>query len=150
MPEHPRSTLNLLHIVTWRSDYKWGFGLEIRFIDHFNTRLVTTLTYSANTNFHTLQITTAHAKYFRSSSTSHFSATNLNNEDSSTTPTKSSFHRFLYNWLKLYTNWLCYNWLASKHVSVIIFRLEQTENTAVTLFLKWLRGNVFVCEGVNQ
>jgi hypothetical protein len=33
-----------------------------RFIDHFNTRLVTTLNYSAITNLHTLQITRPHVK----------------------------------------------------------------------------------------
>jgi hypothetical protein len=31
------------------------FGLEIGFIDHFHTRLVITLNYSAITDFHTLQ-----------------------------------------------------------------------------------------------
>jgi hypothetical protein len=150
MPEHLRSTLNLFHIVTWRSDYKWGFGLEIRFIYHFNTRLVTTLTYSVIPNFHTLQITTAHTKYFQSSSTSHFLSKDLNNGDSSTTSTKSSLHGLPYNWLKLFANWLCYNWLTSRPVSVITSRLGQTENTGVILLLKCFHGNVFVCEGVTQ
>jgi hypothetical protein len=36
------------------SDYRRGFGLDIGFIDHFNTRLVTTLNYSAIADFHTL------------------------------------------------------------------------------------------------
>jgi hypothetical protein len=45
---------------------KWGFGLEIGFIDHFNTWLVTTLNYSTITDLHNLQITTAHAKSFQS------------------------------------------------------------------------------------
>jgi hypothetical protein len=45
----------------------WGdsgrdFGFDIGFIDHFNTQLVITLNYSAIANFHTLQITRAHAK----------------------------------------------------------------------------------------
>jgi hypothetical protein len=35
-----------------------------RFIDHFNTRLVTTLNYSAIANLLTLKIATAHAKSF--------------------------------------------------------------------------------------
>jgi hypothetical protein len=43
-----------------------GFGLEIGFIDHFNTRLVTTLNYNAFADLHTLQITTARAKSFQS------------------------------------------------------------------------------------
>jgi hypothetical protein len=34
-----------------------GFGLTTRFIDHFNTRLVTTSNYSAIANLHTLQFT---------------------------------------------------------------------------------------------
>jgi hypothetical protein len=47
------------------SDYRRGFGLEIGFIDHINTRLVTTINYSTIAYLHTLQITTAHAKSFQ-------------------------------------------------------------------------------------
>jgi hypothetical protein len=36
--------------------------LEIGFIDHFNTHLVTTLKYSVIADLHTLQIITAHTK----------------------------------------------------------------------------------------
>jgi hypothetical protein len=43
-----------------------GFGLEIGFIDHFNTRLVTALNYGAIGDLHSLQITTAHTKSFQS------------------------------------------------------------------------------------
>jgi hypothetical protein len=50
------------NIVTLRSEYRGGFGLEIGFNDQFNTRLLTTLNYSAIPNLHTLQITAAHAK----------------------------------------------------------------------------------------
>jgi hypothetical protein len=50
------------HIVTCMSDYRRGFGLEVVFIDHFNTEPVITLNYSAIANFHSFQITTAHAK----------------------------------------------------------------------------------------
>jgi hypothetical protein len=39
------------------SDSRWGFGLEIGFIDHFNARLVTALNYGAIVDLHTLQIT---------------------------------------------------------------------------------------------
>jgi ethanolamine utilization microcompartment shell protein EutS len=42
-----------------------GFELVIGFIDHFNTRLVTTLNYSAIADLQNLQISTAHAKYFQ-------------------------------------------------------------------------------------
>jgi hypothetical protein len=41
-------------------DYRRGFGLDIVFIDHFTPRLGTTSNYSAISDFHTLQITTAH------------------------------------------------------------------------------------------
>jgi hypothetical protein len=42
-----------------------GFGLEVGFIDHFNTWLVTAPNYSAITDVHTLQISTAHTKSFQ-------------------------------------------------------------------------------------
>jgi hypothetical protein len=47
-------------------DYRRGFGLEIGFIDHFNTWLVTTNNYSAIAEFLDLQITIADAKPFQS------------------------------------------------------------------------------------
>jgi hypothetical protein len=76
-----------------KSDSRRGFGLEARFIDHFNTRLVTTLNYSVIANFHTSQITAAHTKSFMSAVTYRFPVTVLNNGDSSTLPIKSPFHR---------------------------------------------------------
>jgi hypothetical protein len=60
-----------------------GFGFVTRFIDRFNTRLVTTFNYSAITCIHTLQITRAHAKSSQFAVTSRFLVTNLNNGDSS-------------------------------------------------------------------
>jgi hypothetical protein len=48
------------NIVTCMSDSLWGFGLEIGFIDHFNTHLVTTLNYGTIADLRTLQITRAH------------------------------------------------------------------------------------------
>jgi hypothetical protein len=39
-------------------------GVWIGFVDHFNTRLVTTLNYSAIADLHILKITRAHAKSF--------------------------------------------------------------------------------------
>jgi hypothetical protein len=53
-----------IYIFTCMSEYTRGFGLENRFIDHFNTRLVTTLNNSALVNLQTLQISTAYAKFF--------------------------------------------------------------------------------------
>jgi hypothetical protein len=47
------------------SDYRRGFEFENECIDHFNTRLVTTLNYSAFADFHSSQIIAAHAKYFQ-------------------------------------------------------------------------------------
>jgi hypothetical protein len=43
-----------------------AFGLEIGFIDHFNTLLATTLIYSAISDLHILQITAGHAKSLQS------------------------------------------------------------------------------------
>jgi hypothetical protein len=51
-------------IVTCICDYRRAFGLEIGFIDHFTTRLVTTSNYSSSADLHTLQITIAYAKSF--------------------------------------------------------------------------------------
>jgi hypothetical protein len=48
--------------VTCMSDYRWGIGFETGFTDHL--QVVTTSNYNTVTNFHTLQITTAHAKSF--------------------------------------------------------------------------------------
>jgi hypothetical protein len=47
------------------SDYRRNFGLDIRFIDHFNTRFVITLNYSVIANLHTLQMTTEPAKFLQ-------------------------------------------------------------------------------------
>jgi hypothetical protein len=43
-----------------------GVELEIGFTDHFNTRLVNTLNYSAIANLHNLQISTAYIKSIQS------------------------------------------------------------------------------------
>jgi hypothetical protein len=51
-----------VYIVTITGDYRRGFG----FIDQFNTRLVTTLNYSAIAKLDTLRIITVHAKSFTS------------------------------------------------------------------------------------
>jgi hypothetical protein len=41
-------------------DYRRGFGLNIEFIDYFNTQLVIPLNHSAIVNFHTLNNSLAH------------------------------------------------------------------------------------------
>jgi hypothetical protein len=66
------------------SDYRRGFGVGILFIDHFNTRHVTTFNYGAIANLHTLQITRAHTKFFQAWSvfTSRFPVTASNSGDS--------------------------------------------------------------------
>jgi hypothetical protein len=45
------------------SDSRRGFGLDIGFTDHL--QVVTTNNYSTIANFHTLQVTAAHAKSFQ-------------------------------------------------------------------------------------
>jgi hypothetical protein len=42
------------------SDSRRNLGLDIEFIDHFNTQLVITLNYRAIADLHTLQITVTH------------------------------------------------------------------------------------------
>jgi hypothetical protein len=64
------------------SDSRRGFGVEIRFIDHFN---------SAVAALHTLRITTAHAKSFQCAFISRFPVTDLNNGDSLTAQTTVQF-----------------------------------------------------------
>jgi hypothetical protein len=83
-----------MYSLTCMRDYRRGFGSEIRFIEHFNKRPVTTLNYSAIANFHTLKNTTAQAKAFQygAVSTSRSLITASNSADSSTAPTKSSLH----------------------------------------------------------
>jgi hypothetical protein len=49
-------------------NYRQGFGLETGFIDPLQD--VTASNYNTVTNFHTLQITAAHAKPFQSAVTS--------------------------------------------------------------------------------
>jgi hypothetical protein len=110
-----------------KSDYRWGFELEIGFIDHLNTRFVNTLSYSSIADFHTLQITTAHAKSFQSAlvSTSHSLVRASDSTYSSASVLKSSL-----NGGSLPTE------LTSKHVLVIRSQLRPTENAALLLFLK--------------
>jgi hypothetical protein len=66
------------------SDYRRGFGLDIGFIDHFNTQLVITLNYNAIAKLYNSQTTTAPAKPFQACcvSTSRFLVTASNTRDS--------------------------------------------------------------------
>jgi hypothetical protein len=67
-------------------------GLDIGFIDHFNTQLM--LNYSAIANFHTLQITSVHAKSFPACCvfTTRFLVMAYNNGYSSASGLKSSLN----------------------------------------------------------
>jgi hypothetical protein len=47
--------MTTFNIVTYLSEYRRGFGMDIGFIDHFNTQLVITFNYSTIANFHTLE-----------------------------------------------------------------------------------------------
>jgi hypothetical protein len=63
----PFSQLFLLcnmYIVMYTSDSGRGFGVNIGFIDHFNTQLIITFNYSTIPDFHTSLFTRAHAKTF--------------------------------------------------------------------------------------
>jgi hypothetical protein len=76
------------------SDYRRDIGLEIALIDPLH--IVTTSNCNTITNFHTLQITTAHAESFKSAVTSHFPVTDRNSGDSSAyvlNCIRSSLHR---------------------------------------------------------
>jgi hypothetical protein len=105
--------------VTWGSDYRWDLNWETRFIDHFNTWLVTTFNCSAIANLHTLQTTTANAKPSQSVtvSTRHSLVTTSNSGDSSASELTllpagsqlhrlSSLHRLPYNWLTSKLVWI--------------------------------------------
>jgi hypothetical protein len=80
--------------VTCYRDFRRGFRLETEFILHFNTQSVTMLNYSAIANFHTLEITSAHAKSFPASIvfTRRFLVTASNNSYSSASRLKSSLN----------------------------------------------------------
>jgi hypothetical protein len=51
-------------ITKYKCHSRRGFGLDMRFIDHFNIKIVIAFSYSAIANFSTLQITPIHAKSF--------------------------------------------------------------------------------------
>jgi hypothetical protein len=127
--------VNILSRV--KSDSRQGFGLEIGFIDHLQA--VTINNHNTIANVHTLQITTAHTKTFQSAVfTSRCPVTDSNSWDSSNAPTKSSLHRFPYNWLN------------SKRVSFVTFRHGSRRKHRSSSYPNSFRGNVPVCEAVTQ
>jgi hypothetical protein len=86
------------YTIICMGNYRRDLRLEIKFTAHFNTRLVTTLNYSAIADLHTLQITTAYVKSFYSVFTSRSLVTATNSEDSSASaftslPAGSQLHR---------------------------------------------------------
>jgi hypothetical protein len=87
----------LEYIITCMCDYRRGFGFQIGFIDPL--QIVNTNHNDTIANFYSLQIITAHAKSFQSAavSTIRCLVTASNSEDSSTTPSKSSLHKFPYD-----------------------------------------------------
>jgi hypothetical protein len=66
----PSYTHSIQYCHVYECDSGRGFGLETGFIDHFKTRLFTTLIYSAIANFHTLQFARGHTFPARSVLTS--------------------------------------------------------------------------------
>jgi hypothetical protein len=84
-------------------NYRRGFGLEIGFINHINTRPMNIFNYRAIADFDTLHITTPHVKSFLVCCvfTSRSLVTASNGGDSSasalTAPTKPFLHRLPYN-----------------------------------------------------
>jgi hypothetical protein len=47
----------MVNVVNFMSEYRWGFLLVIKFIDHFSISLVITLNYSAVANSTLYKIT---------------------------------------------------------------------------------------------
>jgi hypothetical protein len=67
MNVHPHKYLishNLIYFHVYDWEFRRGFGLEIGFIGHINTQLVTALNYSTIADFDTLPLTPSHAKSF--------------------------------------------------------------------------------------
>jgi hypothetical protein len=71
--------LKNIYIVRCMSNCRSGLGLEIGCIDHL--QVVSISSYNNISNFHTSQITTAHAKFSQPGITSRRPVTVLNNGD---------------------------------------------------------------------
>jgi hypothetical protein len=121
------------------SDSRRGFGLGIAFIDHL--QVVTTNNYNITADFHTLQLTSAHAESFYSVVfTSRSLVAASNSGDSSSASTKPSLHKLPYNWLTSNLS-LAYNisaWNNRKHSSPIVAPIV---SMGTCLFAKALLGN---------
>jgi hypothetical protein len=126
-------------------DYRQGFGLEIGFTDHL--QVVTTSKYNTTVKFHTLKITTAHAKSFQSAVTSRFPATDLHKQR------LFSFHSQLHQLSLLFR--LPYNslpslQLTSKFVPLISPWYGPRRKHCLLLYSIRSHRNMFVCKGVTQ
>jgi hypothetical protein len=131
-------------IVTFLCDCWQGSGLETGFIDHL--QVITTNDYNNIANFHTLQITTAHAKSFQSAFTSRFPVTDL--------PLHQLSLLFTDSLITDYWQLSVDNWLTSKFVFVITSRhgpcrkhhslLYSFVSMQTCLFAKALPSNVCI------
>jgi hypothetical protein len=100
------SCITRLYSVTWRSDYRWGFGLDVGFTDHFVTHaswlhlIITPSLVSAlyKSLQHTLSLSSLLSLVFFWQRILTMEILQL---PSSTAPTKSSLHRLPYNYLEL-------------------------------------------------
>jgi hypothetical protein len=118
----------LYHICTCMSDSRRGFGLDIGFLDHYNTRLVITLNYSAIANFQTLQNTRSHVMSLPVSSifTRRFLVTASDNGYSSTSVLMSSL-----NGCSLSTASSCFN--CSPYIPFCTDRVENTVSNSTSI-----------------
>jgi hypothetical protein len=116
------------------NDSQWDIGLDIGFIGHFNIQLVITLDYSTIANFHTLQITRAHAKYFPACSvfTSNCLVTDSNTSYSSASGLKSSLNGGSLPTLNSYSSCPIYNPSAQTNVENTV---SNSTSTVVCWFL---------------
>jgi hypothetical protein len=126
----------------YERDSRRGFGLDIRFTDHLNTRLVTTLNYSLIADLHTLQITTAHAKSFPACRvfTISFLLTDSNNGYSSASVLKSSLNGGSLPTASSCSSCPPYNPKARTTVK------KPFPAVSLLLHVACWRGNLFVCD----
>jgi hypothetical protein len=104
----------VINTVTFFRGCRWGFGLDIGFIDHLCTRLVSTSNYSITAKFHNSQIVTAPDEPFQAACvfTSRSLATASNSVDSSASrPSVLSSQTPVQSWLSSKSkSKLLYDW----------------------------------------